>query len=346
MFKKGFTLIELLAVIIIIAIILVIAITGANNAISNTRINSFIANEQIMVNIVRYYFVTNSEYLPTDIGDTVEIKLGSLQAKGLISAIRDPWNLKNTCNGYILVTKISNKTYDYDPYLKCTDNYIAGGYVEDALTAYWKFDGNAYDYTPNDNHGVIQNATTTTNRFGVQNKALAFNGPSNFVNTNYDYSINYNTSTTFSLWVKFSTIDTGGKVKNIFGKNSWEYLLSQVDNKVHFTVWNSSGDYAIKLISKTNIEIGKWYNIILVYDATNNTFYLYINGTLDTYGTTSSINFANKNESLKIGRGFPDSGAAASTFFLGSIDSLYIYNRAFSEHEVKLNYDVYKIVSK
>jgi type IV pilus assembly protein PilA len=339
-------LVELLAVIVILAIILAVAIPSINNIVYGASLKSFAADEKMMVNTAKYFLGTQDSYLPTTIGETVEIKLSDLQSGNLISDIKNPWDNSDTCDGYILVTKTSTNSYDYDPYLKCDNNYKAGGYVADALDAFWKLNNNAYDYTPNSNPGNIQNVESTTNRFGTEDAALGFNGPSNFVDTTYDYSIDYNGGTTFALWVKFDTINTAGKTKNIFGKNTWEYILSQIDNKLQFTVWDSKGNYAIQLPSNSTLQIDKWYNIVIVYDGTIKKFYIYLNGALDASGTTSSTSFSNKSESLKIGRGYPDAGAAASTFFLGSVDNLYIYGRAWSAAEVKLNYDMDQIISK
>lgn len=338
--RKSFVFVELLIVIVVLAIILAVAVPAVTNAVQKVRLNSFIANEKVMVKVTKKYLDENNSYLPVNIGSTVEIKLSLLQSKGLISTIKNPWNNSDICDGYILVTKVSNNHYDYSPYLKCTNNYKADSYITDELAAYWKLDGNAYDYTPNENSGTIQNSSTTTNRFDTPNKALGFNGPSNFIDTNYSYSLNYNGDSTFSLWVKFLLDDTDGKVKNIFGKNSREYILSQIDNKIQFTQWNSNGEYAFRLTSNASIEVNKWYNIVLVYNGTDKKVYLYINGILDNYNFVQITSFASKTGTLKIGRGYPDIGAASSTFFIGVIDNISIYNRAWAPFEIKLNYDL------
>jgi prepilin-type N-terminal cleavage/methylation domain-containing protein len=344
--KNGFSLVELLAVIVMLAIILSITAPSITNIIQNTSLKSFIMNEEMMVRASKEYLSMKDNLLPSNVGDTIEIKLSLLQSEKLISSIPNPWDKDDICDGYILITKLGPNNYDYTPYLKCSSNYKANGYVEDGLAVSWKLDGNVYDYTPNNNLGVMYNSFSTVNRFGMDNKALGFNGPSNFVDTNYDYSLDYNGGTTFYLWVKFSTINTEGKVKNIFGKNSWEYLLSQVDNKIQFTQWASAGEYAIRLTSNINLEANKWYNIALVYNGLEKRAYLYVDGKLDSSNLTIASSFANNNESLKLGRGYPDIGAAASTFFTGTIDNFCIYNRALSLFEINLNYNVDKFISR
>jgi type IV pilus assembly protein PilA len=126
--KHGFTLIELLAVIIMLAIILIITMPIVSSIIYNARLSSFVANEKMMIWASKNYLGTNENYLPVNIGDTIEIKLSLLQEQGLISNIQDPWNNNDTCGGYILVTKIGTNTYDYTPYLRCQSDYKIDSY--------------------------------------------------------------------------------------------------------------------------------------------------------------------------------------------------------------------------
>lgn len=41
------------------------------------------------------------------------------------------------------------------------------------LSSYWPFDGNANDYSGNNNHGVINGATPAPDRFGNPNRAYS-----------------------------------------------------------------------------------------------------------------------------------------------------------------------------
>lgn len=338
--KKAFTLIELLAIILILSIVLTITIPTVSSIIASANLNSFMTGQKIMINATKLYLGINEQLLPSNIGETIEVKLSSLQSDDLISIIRNPWNNKDICDGYVLVTKIGPNQFDYVPHLKCDNNYKADSYITDCLVASWKLDGNAYDYTPNSNLGIIQNVSTTTNRFGTLNTALEFDGPSNFIDTNFDYSLDYNKGSTFSLWVRFDTINTSGKIKNLLGKNSKEFILSQIDDKIQFTVWNNKGDYAIQLVSNTSIEINKWYNIAVVYDNFKKQVYLYVNAVIDSTASVLTYPFENKTETLKIGRGYPDVGSASSTFFIGVIDNIKIYDRSLSSFEIKLYYDI------
>src|SRR5665213_1219182 len=77
------------------------------------------------------------------------------------------------------------------------------------LIAYYKFNGNAYDATGNDN-GTLQNSpTSTADRYANSNASYIFNGSSQYVSTANSYS--NPTDFTISIWFKAST-SSGGKL--------------------------------------------------------------------------------------------------------------------------------------
>ena len=49
------------------------------------------------------------------------------------------------------------------------------------LMAWYKFNGNASDSSGNGNHGTVNGATLTSDRFGNANKAYYFNGVDNYI---------------------------------------------------------------------------------------------------------------------------------------------------------------------
>lgn len=53
---------------------------------------------------------------------------------------------------------------------------ISPSSLNDGLVAYYPFNGNARDESGNNNNGVINGATLTTDRFGIANKAFSFDG--------------------------------------------------------------------------------------------------------------------------------------------------------------------------
>ena len=138
--NKGFTLIELLAVIVILAIILAIAVPTISSLIKNSQINAVKANEDMLVRAAKNYIINNNSLLPSTIGDTAEITYEILQGNNFISLMKDPSNLNSNCNGYVLVTKVSDNEYNYNPYLKCGNANTINNSITDGLLGHYTFD--------------------------------------------------------------------------------------------------------------------------------------------------------------------------------------------------------------
>ncbi len=135
--KKGFTLVELLAVIIVLSIVLVIAIPIVNTIISDMEMEAMKKNEEMMVSATKDYIVSNRISLPENIGDVVEVRLSDLIVSNHMEKIEAPSGNKE-CNGYVLITKMSEKQYNYAPYLNCENDIGSSG--EDRLLAHYTFD--------------------------------------------------------------------------------------------------------------------------------------------------------------------------------------------------------------
>ncbi len=136
--KKGFTLIELLAVIVILSIILAIAIPRIIGIVDNVRINAAVKNEQMFLKAAKNYVAANDSVLPTNIGDTSEITLNQLQSANIVGMIKSPHNGSNECNGYVLVTKVGDNSFNYIPHLNCNEDI--GSTISDGLVAHYTFD--------------------------------------------------------------------------------------------------------------------------------------------------------------------------------------------------------------
>ncbi len=126
--KKGFTLIELIAVVVILGIILVIAVPRITDVINNARESGYQANERIMVNAARNYLVINDTKNPSEISNMSIITIDDLQDSEFIGSINDGGNSSIECNGYVVITLVEANNYEYEPYLKCGNNYQTEGY--------------------------------------------------------------------------------------------------------------------------------------------------------------------------------------------------------------------------
>ncbi|MFA5408290.1 MAG: prepilin-type N-terminal cleavage/methylation domain-containing protein, partial [Bacilli bacterium] len=169
--KDGFTLVELLAVIVILGVVLVITIPPITNYIDSAKLQTYINHEETVVKSTKNYLLANDSLLPVEIGDTAEIELSALQEAGYIDKIISPEDKKTECSGYILVTKISDKDYDYVAYLDYS-NTISNS-SEDALALHYTFDDfqeptqNLIPNSPANSYPTVGNthATYNTNQY-------------------------------------------------------------------------------------------------------------------------------------------------------------------------------------
>jgi len=203
--------------------------------------------------------------------------------------------------------------------------------------AHWKFDEGGGTTIKNslglNQTGTISN-TTWQSEDCVSESCLQFNGTNSFVDTGFDYSMQYDSSTSFSVWIKPATIDTGGKVENIFGKVSYEYILSQLDGTIMFRHWTDAGNDTIAVQTPSILQANQWYQVTLVYDGSAHTTSIYVDGVLQASGANLQSSFVNRTETLKIGYGYAWN-VSPTPYFSGKIDEVKIYPYALTAEQVK-----------
>jgi hypothetical protein len=80
-------------------------------------------------------------------------------------------------------------------------NQVGAQIPTDGLVAWYPFNGNANDESGNGNHGTVNGATLTTDRFGNANSAYSFDGVNDFIDAGIFY--NFGTANfTVSCWFK------------------------------------------------------------------------------------------------------------------------------------------------
>jgi Tfp pilus assembly protein PilE len=147
--NKGFTLIELLSILIILAVVALITIPIIIDSVKEARWGAYRNNLSSVVKATELYLINNTEYLPSQIGDTIEISINDLQNNDLLKKITTPLTPNNECTGYVLVSMIGLNEYDYRPYLNC-ENGITNS-IDDKLVALYKFD----DFQESTENGII-----------------------------------------------------------------------------------------------------------------------------------------------------------------------------------------------
>ncbi len=194
------------------------------------------------------------------------------------------------------------------------------------LVAYYPFDGNAKDHSGNGYDLTVTGAVLTTDRDSAAGKAYAFNGISNKMDGT---GLNFGGSKTLSISAWFKTSPTG-----------LAFFLA--GNGASFAAFTEDGPYAGLAISvpATNsavgkIVAGKWNHLAGLYDG--DSIKVYING--QAAGTTFHHG-SNIYGSTPLTVGY-----YSSSFWSGSLDDIYLYNRLLSLDEIKTLYEGTNLVT-
>ena len=202
------------------------------------------------------------------------------------------------------------------------------------LVGWYSFNGNANDASSFANHGTVNGATLTADRFGVNSRTYNYNG----VNSNIDLGINsaINSITnnfTISIWMKTDTL-----VGTIFASyadwsiGGYRFNIRLGDTgKVECAYLPASGTWQKTFSIKNSIEKNKWINIIYVRNGSTSEIYLDGSQNNGVVHTTDAIkSFA---AITKIGLCFPCTGG--KEYYKGNIDDIGIWNRALDSNEIK-----------
>jgi uncharacterized protein (TIGR02145 family) len=211
------------------------------------------------------------------------------------------------------------------------------------LVGWWGFNGNAQDGSGNGNHGTVNGATLTTDRFGNQNGAYSFDG----IDDRIDLPLNLN-----------------GALLNLSQFTLTGFILkNSTDERTFFSNWKSfplSDPFGVNcaigpgikagncsgtgVFTTNHIISGEWYNVSIVFDGLQsnalNRIKLFINGyqQLSDSGLTVyspfvvSSSLGNQATHTAFGSHFSQFGWWAHLD--GKLDNIGIWNRALTQHEI------------
>jgi len=217
------------------------------------------------------------------------------------------------------------------------------------LVGWWPFNGNANDESGNGNHGTVNGATLTTDRFGDSGKAYRFDGVDDYISTNFLPPTGTN-SRSISVWFKWNDIAPSDNAIVAYGANSPNCI--QAGGNFEIGLFNLSPTFfrldgvcsAVYTVDSVN---SNWHNGFIVYESSFgsqiNNIKLYIDGKLmssQSYNGTTTINTLSANNFL-IGK----SATIQNRFFNGLIDDIAIWNRALDSAEITQLYQTQSINS-
>jgi len=204
------------------------------------------------------------------------------------------------------------------------------------LVGWWGFNGNAQDGSGNGNHGTVNGATLTTDRFSIASNAYEFNRSSiqsiDVSNTN---SLNSITKTTISFWFNVASYgEPGASGHNHFinksdQNNQQQFIVANNFTGLYFYYGPQSSFFQTSILPPLNL----WNNLIVTYNydgiALNSWCRFYLNGIcLDSFPTTSALSITTFD--LKFG-GY---GGANMNMVDGKLDDIGIWNRALTQQEI------------
>ena len=232
------------------------------------------------------------------------------------------------------------------------------------LVGWWGFNGNAQDGSGNGNHGTVNGATLTTDRFGNQNSAYDFDGNASIY---FNYNplrtlIDGNNQFTVSIWLNRNA--TTNSLNEYQEKVLWAFdgapnfpykrvylRIGQILDTITYlcfgrynaSTMGSVGDVRISYKTNSFISAGNWCNLIVIYNGLD--AYVILNGVLLTVvhpGMHSNWYTSNQYRSASMGgpdnyvNGLTlgDNNQNNATYFDGLIDDMGIWNRALTQQEI------------
>ncbi len=205
------------------------------------------------------------------------------------------------------------------------------------LVLHLPFSGNADDITGNENHGIINGASLTTDRYGIDQEAYNFDGIDDEITFGYDANFQ-NLPISFSYWINFKELNSavlGNDIIDNIESGVW-FSVGQgpsVEGKIAFSYGNGGAPLPTSrktFVSDEPIITDTWYHIIGIIEDLN-TIRIIINGN-ETAGvyTGSANSFSHSSNDSSIGRVWDP-----NSFFSGEIDDFRIYSRVLTQKEIK-----------
>ena len=212
----------------------------------------------------------------------------------------------------------------------------------EGLVSHWTFDeasGNtAYDSAGSNNGTLVNGAGRVA---GISGNALNLDGINDYVNCGNNSSLDVGGgSFTISAWVKRPTnegvYDIISKRLPTSPNTGWSFeILTWHDSNWRIKVWTPQEQ-------GTNFfypfAADAWYYVAAVRDAEKSEITYYINSSSGS--GTLTLPFSNADNSNTANLSIGSLSEENTQYFKGSIDDVYIYNRALSSAEINELYNV------
>src|SRR6476659_8884654 len=207
---------------------------------------------------------------------------------------------------------------------------ITAGYAFDQVSGTTTADASGHGIV-----GTLTNGPTLT--AGKYGNAVALDGVNDFVNLGNPTALQFTGSMTLSAWVyvsSFPSDDAAVVSKRTSGESGYQLDITPDTGArtIGFKLTNSSGG-AMFRYGATTLQPNTWYHVAGVYNATNQTLDVYLNGTLDNGQLVGTVTSYQQNSTANddIGR-----RAGATGFeFAGRVDDVRIADHALTQAQIQ-----------
>ena len=205
------------------------------------------------------------------------------------------------------------------------------------LVGWWPFNGNANDESGNGNNGTVNGATLTSDRFGNNAQAYAYDGVDDRIEIAHNQTLNCS-AVSISVWFNTNNfLASNGFGPHLLSKretsgwgNSFQMNvgINQTQNAC-WADWSISSNGGIYFNNSTILNTGNWFNLVYTHDGTN--VKLFLNGTLvQTIVSPGLLTF----NTLPLWIGARPNAGNNSSWFNGKLDDIGIWNRALTQQEI------------
>ncbi|MBL7906097.1 MAG: hypothetical protein JNL22_13825, partial [Bacteroidales bacterium] len=210
--------------------------------------------------------------------------------------------------------------------------------LQTGLVAYYPFNGNANDESGNGNHGVVNGAVLTTDRFGINDNAYSFDGSQTNIYIPASVSLDITNDLSISAWFVTSEYNLSGQQQILWrgdlqgGLDPYSICFSQ--GNLHFRRDVSGGSNSLNH-NGDSISFEDFHHVVGTFNGLSGQMSLYLDGIIvendylpgiSDYPTSSFWNMI----------GSVDHGNWQT--YRGKIDDIRIYNRALTAEEVQCLY--------
>ena len=208
---------------------------------------------------------------------------------------------------------------------------ISSGFavLTDNNEQYLDFDNNSFlDSSVN---GINASDSGTGNTSGIIKDARAYNGITNFVNTNFDQMY---TETTYSFWVRSSDTDQG-VIMGVDGDDRVQLSTNfGVDGEFRFFTRQSGVIKTRAFFTEASWNDGNYHHILIIYNLSDGSIQPYFDGVLSSVSYDFQIAGSAYTLTDEISLGANNDGGTRNAHVTADIDEFSIWSRALTTTEI------------